>query len=53
MIHRRYFLRFIAMALLTGGLLAGCRHASQDGPTGGRQPTREGRDGGGGGGGSY
>lgn len=47
MLCRRRFLRGFALALLMGGLLAGCRHGPQDQPNSGRTPTRDGGDGGG------
>ncbi len=50
MLCRRRFLTTIAMVLLIGGLVVGCRHVAQDGPGGGRPSPQENRDGGGGGG---
>ncbi|MDH3231445.1 MAG: hypothetical protein OEN55_16770 [Alphaproteobacteria bacterium] len=43
MLCRRRFLG--ALALLMGGLLAGCKHRPQDQPYGAQRPTREDRGG--------
>jgi len=40
MLCRRRFMGTVALALLTGGLPAGCRHRPQDQPDSGQRPSR-------------